>query len=88
MCEVISREGTVIVEEPQGLDCLTMKQYGIPPLSDIDGDGIDDICDDDIDGDGIKNTIGFVEYTDEYLSTYQEIFADTLDDLPDGVHVG
>jgi hypothetical protein len=34
----------------------------LTPLSDIDGDGIDDICDDDIDGDGIKNIIGFIEY--------------------------
>lgn len=45
----------------QQYSCQEMAIQNIPPISDQDGDGIDDICDDDIDGDGIPNQKGIVD---------------------------
>ena len=70
VCEAPTREATVVIEGPKRSSCIEMALNNIPPISDIDGDGIDDICDDDIDGDGHTNIIGFLDYTDEYLTAY------------------
>lgn len=70
VCATPSRWATLIVQGRQQYSCQEMAIQNIPPISDQDGDGIDDICDDDIDGDGKKNIIRFVEYTDEYLHAH------------------
>ncbi len=70
ICSTTARGGTVIVSGTKRYSCLEMLLNHIPPISDMDGDGIDDICDDDIDDDGIPNMIGFIDYTDDYLNAY------------------
>ena len=66
MCSTTTWWATIIISWREKNSCLTMLINNLTPLSDIDGDGIDDICDDDIDGDGIKNIIGFIEYKEWY----------------------
>ena len=68
VCEATSRQWTIVIQWSKKYTCLEMLLYNIPPISDIDGDGIDDICDDDIDGDWTKNIIWFIDYTEEYLN--------------------
>lgn len=41
-------------------------------IRDMDNDGIDDSCDDDIDNDTVKNLLGFIHYTDEFIETYNK----------------
>lgn len=73
MCSALNREATIVVTSDR-ISCLDLHISGLPPLSDIDGDGIDDMCDSDIDGDGINNLIGIVEYRDDFVSEYRSFF--------------
>lgn len=71
ICSSPAWEATIVVHDTKQRTCQEMHANRII-IRDMDNDGIDDSCDDDIDNDTVKNLLGFIHYTDEFIETYNK----------------